>query len=443
MTVRYTGMVRRTAENLAEHLTSQLMLLSEQWRRSRARREQEQRRLRHAEKRCRTAEAWFSARADELADMSVSPARLREIYETIPQEVAPLRSGVPVARFHALLHTLVRLLIRHPNIEPALLLTILHEYRMTDVGNVLLRNPILPLLPLEMPEFFDRLPQEVSWRLLASADCPPVVIAAFSRSDTPTIADAARYHLRYEPYQTQRSGGKNNGKKESGLALPNDGTELQEAVHERIRLLIRESAVSCRAAIIEMHALGILPVTAYPLVEAARGITKGGETGRDPFEQLPTDAVVEAQIAEAADRTTHLWTLRQLAGHWHPAVRRAACANGQAPQDVRTYAREAVLREAMGNPLLSLLVRIHGGETGDLFRTDFLKGQQVNGYPPLRRLAIAWEASPSDDRPLLESLAQDGDRHVRATALLRLQSVREPQSGRQFPFPTLLGKGLS
>jgi hypothetical protein len=348
-------------------------------------------------------EAWFSARFDELTHPHLSPARLTAVAEEALRRTA--RSHHPALSLSQLrtapwlreyaprdLLSLYRQIATHPNAEPELLLVVCG---LPGVADALLRNPVLPLLPLSSPEFFEQLPPEARWRLLSAPDCPPAVVALFQVGPDAPTADAARNHLlRAAP-------------------VPDASAEANAALRERLRRWVGEESPRIRALVVELHALGVLPEPFWDIAASARG---GIDDGHDPLDELPMDEDTRRRCEEASDRATHLWTVRMLAGDAHPAVRRAACAHPLAPLSVREHARAAALRDALRSPGLALLLHLAEGNVAQTTPPDFPPVEAFGGLPPLRRLLYARQANPVEHRDLLDALAADGDVHVRAAA---------------------------
>jgi hypothetical protein len=327
---------------------------------------------------------WFTARSDELTRPDLTSERL--------QALTPLRGApwLPSPSPEVLL--LYRQITAHPNSAPELLHLLAG---FPGVGEALLRNPVLPLLPLENPEFFEQLSSEARWRLLASPDCPPSVIGMFAASPDAQTADAARNHVSRAPVSDSH----------------NHSQDAQ--LRERLRQWVVGESPRVRALVVELHALGVLPEPFWDIAVTARG---GMDSDHDPLDEVPVDDDARQRCVEASDRATHLWTLRMLAGDPHPAVRRAACAHPLAPVAIREHARAAAHREAMRSSALALLLHLAEPDTTPPMPLDFPNVELLGGLPPLRRLLYARQANPLEHRALLQSLSQDGDCHVRAAA---------------------------
>jgi hypothetical protein len=82
----------------------------------------------------------------------------------------------------------------HPNTPPDTLFQLLNQLpEPTATG--LFQNPILPLLPLECPDFFSRLQVEVIACLLQRPDLPEIVAQQFISHEDPLLAWEARTHI--------------------------------------------------------------------------------------------------------------------------------------------------------------------------------------------------------------------------------------------------------
>jgi hypothetical protein len=343
---------------------------------------------------------WFVTQSDELTHPDVTPERLRTVaeealrraYDNPGLSLTPLRGAPWLPSPSPEVLSLYRQIAAHSNTPPELLLLLVG---FPGIGDALLRNPVLPLLPLENLDFFAQLPSEARWRLLSSPDCPPSVVGMFAASPDALTADAARNHISRAPVS--------------------DGPIRDQEAELRKRLChwVSEESPRVRALVVELHALGVLPEPFWDIAAAARG---GIDNEHDPLNDVPVDEAARQRCEEASDRATHLWTLRMLAGDPHPAVRRAACAHPLAPIAVREHARAAALREAMRSSALALLLHLAESDTAPPVPLDFPPVESLGGLPPLRRLLYARQANPLEHRTLLQSLSRDGDCHVRAAA---------------------------
>jgi hypothetical protein len=82
----------------------------------------------------------------------------------------------------------------HPNTPPETLLQLLNGSPIA-AANGLFQNPILPLLPLECPDFFTRLEPWVVACLLRRADLPEMLARQFTMNTHPLLAWEARTHI--------------------------------------------------------------------------------------------------------------------------------------------------------------------------------------------------------------------------------------------------------
>jgi hypothetical protein len=125
----------------------------------------------------------FRRLAKEVARPDTSPEELRRLYDLSEQDrqehwdentIQPLRDAIAA----------------HPNT----LLSLLKEVAW-DSLDAFLTNPILPLIPLESPEFFDELSESLCLRLLTRANVPASIVRLLTVSLSEVVAEAARLHI--------------------------------------------------------------------------------------------------------------------------------------------------------------------------------------------------------------------------------------------------------
>jgi hypothetical protein len=85
-------------------------------------------------------------------------------------------------------------LMAHPNTPPELLMELVERQPVTPVAG-LCRNPILPLLPLERPDFFSDLDEDNAASLLQWPDVPPIIPRLLRMHPDPLFAWEAESHI--------------------------------------------------------------------------------------------------------------------------------------------------------------------------------------------------------------------------------------------------------
>jgi hypothetical protein len=121
--------------------------------------------------------------ARKASDPRTSPAELRRLSAEAPDTHYPAKEE----------QEYFDMLASHPNTPPDLL-----RHWLPHAPTAFLRNPALPLLLLEVPDFFEGVPEEVQLTLLSRADAPRPVVRVLSVSPIRTVARAARLHIAYD-----------------------------------------------------------------------------------------------------------------------------------------------------------------------------------------------------------------------------------------------------
>jgi hypothetical protein len=115
----------------------------------------------------------------EASDASTSPDRLREIASTL--KFAPRRR---------IYREIGARIAAHPNLPPELMPLVIRQHPAA-----FLSNPILPLLPLEMPNVFEEARAEGMLGLLRFKQVPAGIVVLFTGNADETVAQTARYHV--------------------------------------------------------------------------------------------------------------------------------------------------------------------------------------------------------------------------------------------------------
>jgi hypothetical protein len=151
-------------------------------------------------KRFRTSET--ARKATELRDMlraaddpTTSSERLGQIAETAIRLLMPLHFWLP---FRGIARRIVERIAAHPNASPELLLRIVndHDYGFGYLDGIF-SNPILPLLPLECPDFLSGLTPVAIRRILSRNDTPKPLLNLLTAHPDPWIALEARTHRNF------------------------------------------------------------------------------------------------------------------------------------------------------------------------------------------------------------------------------------------------------
>jgi hypothetical protein len=127
----------------------------------------------------------FRRRLKALARPDTSPDDLRRLGDAVGDDYDD--GAYDVERE---IQAAAKLLNAHPNIP----LDVLATYIYFD-PDAFLQNPILPLLPLEAPEFFENLSKITKLRLLTRAATPLLLVRLFAASPDSDIERAAKEHL--------------------------------------------------------------------------------------------------------------------------------------------------------------------------------------------------------------------------------------------------------
>jgi hypothetical protein len=131
----------------------------------------------------------YRARRQQYKQMAREASRP----ETAPEELSRLSKMAlaDMLRYgEQLVLPVAEMLAAHPNTPPDLLRGWLYS-----APDAFLRNPVLPLLLLESPTFFDEVPEEMLLPLLARAAMPSPAARVLAESPHETIAQAARMHV--------------------------------------------------------------------------------------------------------------------------------------------------------------------------------------------------------------------------------------------------------
>lgn len=118
------------------------------------------------------------AKASSLPD--TPPDELRRLHDLAAQDYENYGAQQP----------LIETIAAHPNSPPDLLSECL--YRAPEA---FLRNPALPLLPLESPDFFERLSVGMMLHLLSFRELPLSIVRLLGASSEQRVVEAARHHI--------------------------------------------------------------------------------------------------------------------------------------------------------------------------------------------------------------------------------------------------------
>jgi hypothetical protein len=380
----------------------------------------------------------------EARDPTTPPERLRLLCQGAAREMDVLQAA----------------LAANPNTPADLLI-----YLMSIVpAQVILTNPVLPLLPLEIPDLAHKIADRAAAALLRQAAAPPGIVALLTASRDRTTADAARLHV--------------------SLAAEAAPDEWESEVRAYWRNEVQSADYRARQAHLEMVELGVAPAwiagpPPWPgpgVPEAPERLLKralnSGDTGRigrvkaalgacpnpdklathavrarEPdvtLALLLNPAVPEAvkermvlyseahQVAAASDleapaerllriagETRHPW-VRRIVGK-HPTFRR----NPELQDSLRAHWHRAALSEYRWNcpaPLATFIA---------LMLPDTAANQREKAASATewwRGLAVALTLDPHQrqERHWLNILARDGNRLIRAAARARLADPTRP-----------------
>jgi hypothetical protein len=152
----------------------------------------------------------------ESANLKTSPRRLEYIHEFIK------RFRVDYYRYPFLYREIQRNIVAHPNVPPSVLFPdslAIDDRLIATYPDAFLRNPILPLLALEKPDYLQRITKTTLLRLLAWAHVPrSFLVLAFMHEDD-AVRDAAMSHVQM-----------------AGDVVPESGAD-ERAFHEFLRKL--------------------------------------------------------------------------------------------------------------------------------------------------------------------------------------------------------------
>ena len=131
-------------------------------------------------------------------DPDTTGETLARLVEVISDTCAYCTMGeVPYANKLALL---VDAVLAHPNTPPRALLRLVYLFASNNY-RPFCRNPIVPFLPLEMPDFWEEMGDEQGGDfipcvlLLKEEDLPRAAARAFSLCPYPFVAEAAAFHI--------------------------------------------------------------------------------------------------------------------------------------------------------------------------------------------------------------------------------------------------------
>jgi hypothetical protein len=307
-------------------------------------------------------EQW-RAHAAEAADPATPPERLGELarlYSRPEGASYDLGGGEASPR-------VLSAVARNPNTPPELMARLAQFF-----ADDLVRNPALPLAPLEAPDFAASLPRAARLRLAAHPDTPAPVLASLAALECDPATSAARLHVTVagEPEQ-----GRAADDVRAALATLDAGNPEQLAELLDLGAAAGLVADAARAALatagtVKRH---------LPWLHARR-TAAGVEPGWRIYTELPEREGARRNAAE--DPRTPPELLAALAKDKGDAVRFRVAANPSAPPEA--------LRELGGAP------------------SDF----------PVRWLVAQNPAAPVD---LLERLATDRDGGVRVAARRSLE----------------------
>jgi hypothetical protein len=249
----------------------------------------------------------------EAADPAAPPARLREIH----REQGCFR-GRDVSRSQ---QRVLDALARNPNTPPEVLRELAGTF-----PDAFLRNPVLPLLLLEDPDFLAPVRPGTLKRLLMRVDVPSLLLAALTHHASGDIADAARRHV----------------------ALAGEAGDDWQA---EVRAVIQEQCVPVRPELVELAELGLAPAVVVEILKQA------DERAAQPALDGPDTPALASEAPEAvlaADGSQPREILEVLASHPLRAVRAAVAGNpAAAPETLERLAEEhwaEVLERLAANP---------------------------------------------------------------------------------------------
>jgi hypothetical protein len=181
-----------------------------------------------------------------LADPTLPPEQLTAIAERALAEDWTL----PTADRRAA--PLITAIAAHPNTPPATLADLLNR-RPHDAYPGFIRNPVLPLLPLEYPDFVRKLGGATVHFLLLQRDLPAMAARLLATHPDPLTAFEARTHIALLPDS------KINSAEEQGARI--------EALDRLIHATVQEAHPRDRCLLGTMAILGLAPIWCTPKEE--------------------------------------------------------------------------------------------------------------------------------------------------------------------------------